>query len=102
MILDPPQRCGLAGVARHDGELGAKKALDYLASTVDPGTLSADEIAARLKAKNLRVVEKPDLALIAKAEEGNGPVQAPNSFHFFHSGDLLKVIDEGRKAATGA
>lgn len=91
---------GLAGVARHDGELGAKKAIEYLATAADPSTLSADEIAARLKAKNLHVVLKPDLALIAKAEEAQGPVQAPNSFHFFHSGDLLKVIDEGRQTVS--
>lgn len=93
---------GLAGVARHDGELGAKKALEYLATVTDPGTLSAEEIAARLKAKNLRVVEKADLALIAGAEQARGPVQAPNSFHFFHSRELLDVIDEGRKATSSS
>ena len=93
---------GLAGVARHDGELGAKKALEYLATAADPGTLSADEIAARLKAKNLRIVEKPDLAHVAKAEEGKGVVQPPNSFHFFHSSDLLQVIDEGRKTLSNS
>ncbi len=42
---------GLAGVARHDGESGAKKALEYLENAPDPGTLSPKEIAARLMRK---------------------------------------------------
>lgn len=85
---------GLAGVARHDGELGAKKALDYLAVAADPGTLSADEIVARLKARGLRIVQQPDLALLARAEDAAGPIQSPNSFHFIDKKSILKAIDE--------
>jgi ferredoxin/flavodoxin---NADP+ reductase len=60
---------GLVGIARHDGEVGANKAIEFLKSLSDRGTMGADEIQARLEAKGLRVVTKPDLALLARAEQ---------------------------------
>jgi len=93
---------GLAGVARHDGELGAKKALDYLATATDSGTCTAGEIVARLKARGLRVIQKDDLALLARAEEAAGPIQQPNSFHFIDKPAILKAIDEEAAAPQAA
>ena len=60
---------GLVGIARHDGEVGANKAIEYVKSAADHGTLSAQEIQSRLEAKGLRIVNKLDLALLARAEE---------------------------------
>lgn len=88
---------GLAGVARHDGELGAKKALEYLKNADDPGTLSESEIRARLTAKGIRIVDKKDLALLSQAEERIGPIATPNSFHFNEVEAIFQAIDEARQ-----
>lgn len=60
---------GLVGIARHDGEVGANKAIELVKSAEDPGTLSADEVQARLEDKGLRVVTKLELALVERAEK---------------------------------
>jgi ferredoxin--NADP+ reductase len=85
---------GLAGLARHDGELGARQALDYLKDAPDTNTASEGEIRSRLTANGLRIVEKPDLTLLAQAEARKGQVLAPNSFHFIQEEEIFKAIDE--------
>ncbi|MDR3736909.1 MAG: FAD-dependent oxidoreductase [Acidobacteriaceae bacterium] len=87
---------GLAGIARHDGEVGADRALEYLKGAPDPGTLSADAIRARLAGKGLRIVDKEDLRLLARAEERRGRVDAPNSFHIVEEAAMFEAIDEER------
>ena len=93
---------GLAGLARHDGELGARQALEYVKSAPDTNTLSSTEIRARLDAKGLRIVDKCDLTLLARAEQQQGPVVAPNSFNFIEEAAMFQAIDEekAREAAT--
>jgi len=91
---------GLAGIARHDGEAGAKKALEYLNEAADPGTFSADEIRERLAAKGIRTVGKADLQLLARAEEKAGQVEPPMSFHLSGTDELLQAIDEERVRAA--
>jgi ferredoxin--NADP+ reductase len=59
---------GLVGIARHDGELGANKAIEYAKQAADCETVSAAEIEARLEEKGLHVVTKQDLALLERAE----------------------------------
>lgn len=59
---------GLVGIARHDGELGANKAIEFARNAPDSETMNADEIRARLEAKGIRVVTKNDLTLLARAE----------------------------------
>jgi len=85
---------GLAGLARHDGELGARQALAYVQSAPDPNTLSPLEIHAYLAAEGLRIVDKRDLLLLDRAEQRRGAVIAPNSFHFKEEEEIFKVIDE--------
>ncbi len=85
---------GLAGVARHDGESGAKKTLEFLKDSPDPDTLSPDEIAAKLKEKGIRVANKNDLALLAQAEARRGNVAPPNSFNFSDNAEIFEAIDE--------
>ena len=85
---------GLAGVARHDGELGARQAIEFLKTSPDPSTLTAAEIQARLAAKSIRIVDKQDLALLARAEERKGPVPAPNSFHYREEQDIFNAVNE--------
>jgi ferredoxin/flavodoxin---NADP+ reductase len=59
---------GLVGIARHDGEVGATKAIEFVKNAPECETSSAAEIQARLEAKGIRVVSKLDLALLAHAE----------------------------------
>jgi ferredoxin--NADP+ reductase len=88
---------GLAGLARHDGELGARQAIAYVKDVPDPGTLNEAEIRARLTAKGLRTVDKRDLTLLARAEGRVGPVLSPNSFHFIEKAAIFHAIDEERQ-----
>ena len=87
---------GLAGVARHDGELGARKALEFLRDAVDPGTLGSSEIYARLTSKGIRVITREDLALLSRAEQRKGAVLSPNSFNYSELDSVLQAIDEER------
>lgn len=85
---------GLAGLARHDGELGADRAIEYLKTAPDPDTLSVAEIRAYLNEKRIRVVDKAELQLLADAEERRGRIDAPNSFHLIEEDAILRAIDE--------
>jgi ferredoxin/flavodoxin---NADP+ reductase len=91
---------GLAGIARHDGELGARKALEYLNNLLDPDTLSARQIRERLSEKGIRSIDKQDLALLAQAERREGPVTLPMSFNFSDDGEIFRAIDEERERAS--
>jgi ferredoxin--NADP+ reductase len=73
---------GLVGIARHDGEVGANKAIEFVKSAPDSETLSGDEILARLESKGMRIVTKADLALLSKAENRalEGGHAAPRGF----------------------
>jgi ferredoxin--NADP+ reductase len=91
---------GLAGLARHDGEEGARQAIDFVKAAADPDTLSETEIRARLVAKGVRVVDKQDLAHLGRAESRKGPVPAPNSFHFRKETEMFQAIEEERAQAA--
>jgi len=93
---------GLAGLARHDGELGANKAIEFLKDAPDPNTFIESEIRARLTANGLRIVDKQDLAQLARAEEREGPLTTPNSFHFIEEEAIFKAIDAERNRAAHA
>lgn len=85
---------GLAGLARHDGEEGAKRAIEYLKTTAESNTLGEPEIRARLVAKGIRIVDKRDLTLLASAEQRKGVIAAPNSFHHREEQEIFDAIDE--------
>jgi ferredoxin/flavodoxin---NADP+ reductase len=91
---------GLAGLARHDGELGAKQALDFLKTSPNTNTLSAAEIRTRLTTRGLRIVDKQDLSLLARAEQRKGLVAAPNSFHLKEEAEIFRAIDEEKARET--
>jgi ferredoxin/flavodoxin---NADP+ reductase len=91
---------GLAGLARHDGEDGARRALAYLKDLPDSGTLGSDEILSRLKSKGIRIIDQSDLALLALAEQRKGPLLSPNSFHYNEADAIFHVIDEERRRAS--
>jgi ferredoxin--NADP+ reductase len=87
---------GLAGLARHDGELGARQAIEFLKNAPDSNTMTEPEIRAQLTENGIRVVDKQDLALLASAEQHKGPILSPNSFHFIEKEGIFDAIDEER------
>jgi hypothetical protein len=82
--------------------LGASKAIEFLKDAPDPNTFIESEIRARLTANGLRIVDKQDLAQLARAEEREGPLTTPNSFHFIEEEAIFKAIDAERNRAAHA
>ncbi len=91
---------GLVGIARHDGELGAAKAIEYLRDLPDLGTLREAEILAQLEEKGLRPVTKADLILLAQAEQCVALDMKVTSFKFSDNESMFKVIVEERERAS--
>src|SRR5262249_34857927 len=85
---------GLVGIARHDGEVGAAEVVKYLQTASDRDSASYDEIVRRLASKNLRLVTKPELELLSKAEEREGKTRAIQYFKFSDDEAMLAAIDE--------
>ena len=88
---------GLVGIARHDGEVGAEEALQYLSSAPDPGTLSEEEILARLSAKGLKPVTKQDLELLGRAEQEQAAERKLATFKFADNDSMYAAIAEERE-----
>lgn len=88
---------GLVGIARHDGEVGANKALEYLKSAPDCETMSAGEIQARLEAKGIRIVTKLDLALLARAENRALEAGRTGPRGFADNEAMFQAIDRERE-----
>ena len=85
---------GLVGIARHDGEMGAAKALEFLKNAPDCNSLGEAEILARLQGKGLRPVTKAELALLARAEEREAKERNLSSFKFANNDAMFKAIAE--------
>lgn len=85
---------GLVGIARHDGEVGAAEVLKYLQIAPEKQSASYDEIVRRLKNRNLRLVTKPDLDHLAKAEEREGKSCGVQYFKFSDDEAMLAAIEE--------
>jgi ferredoxin--NADP+ reductase len=90
---------GLVGIARHDGEVGAAEVIKYLETAPHRDSSSYEEIVRGLKSKNLRLVTKPDLELLAKAEEREGKARGVQYFKFSDDEAMLEAI-EGQKSET--
>jgi ferredoxin/flavodoxin---NADP+ reductase len=89
---------GLVGIARHDGELGANQAIEFVKHAPDSGTMSEAEIRARLEANGLRPVSKADLELLARAELQEGRARLSDTYSFVDNEAMLKAIAEEREA----
>ena len=85
---------GLVGIARHDGEVGAAEVIKFLATAPDGDGVPYPEIVQRLENKNLRPVTKPDLELLAKAEEREGQARGIQYFKFSDDEAMLAAIRE--------
>ncbi len=95
---------GLVGIARNDGETGAAKVLEYLATVPDTACASPAEIQAKLEAKGIRVVTKADIELLGKAEAEEAAKRNLPSFKWGDDKTMLDAIEEekARPKSAGA
>lgn len=87
---------GLVGIARHDGELGAQAAIDYLAAQPEGNTLAPDEILAALKAKGLHPVTKADLNLLGADEHQQAEKLRLGYFKYSDNQSMFEAIERAR------
>jgi ferredoxin--NADP+ reductase len=90
---------GLVGIARHDGELGAAEAIEFLKNAPESNTLNEAEILAQLEKKGLRPVTKADLALLARVEQREAATRHLSAFKFADNDAMFKAIAEEREQA---
>ncbi|MFZ0745156.1 MAG: FAD-dependent oxidoreductase [Terracidiphilus sp.] len=88
---------GLVGIARHDGELGAAKAIEYVKNLPESDTMSEAEILARLEARGLLPVTKADLAMLAAAELRIAQERQLTSFKFSDNDAMYQAIEEEKE-----
>jgi ferredoxin--NADP+ reductase len=93
---------GLVGIARHDGEVGAAQVLKYLETVPEKKSASFPEIMDSLERRNLRLVTKADLELLAKAEEREAKARGVQFFKFSDDKAMLAAIDELKAKAHSA
>lgn len=89
---------GLVGIARHDGELGAQQAIEYLATQPEGDTLSVEEILAELKARGLKPVTKEDLALLGAAEQQEAEKRQLGYFKYSDNAAMFDAIEREKSA----
>jgi ferredoxin--NADP+ reductase len=85
---------GLVGVARHDGEVGAAKVIEYLASAPEKPSINPEELMAKLVAKGVRPITKIELEWLGRAEAREAQARGLNSFKYSDDESMLKAIDE--------
>ena len=85
---------GLVGVARKDGENGAKAILEYLRSAprlMDPGSV-IDELNVRLKSLNKPVIQKSDLKKLTEVEAKIAEKSGLPAFKFGSNDEMLAAM----------
>ena len=88
---------GLVGIARHDGEEGAKKVLEYLQDKPDSSELSAEDLVAALQAKGATPVTKQDLEILGRVEEQEARQRNLSSFKYSDDDTMLQAIQSERE-----
>jgi len=83
---------GLVGVARHDGEAGAAKVLEYLKTVPEKSAPTPEQVRAALEQKGIRSVTKADLELLARAELREAQARALNYFKYSDDESMLRAI----------
>jgi len=89
---------GLVGIARHDGEEGAKKVLEYLQDKPETRPLSAEALVAALQAKGATPVTKKDLEILGRVEEQQARQRNLTSFKYSDDHTMLQIIQSEREA----
>jgi ferredoxin--NADP+ reductase len=85
---------GLVGVARKDGENGARAVLDYLQTAprlVDPKTI-LDEFVSKLEKLNKPIIHKSDLQKLIEAEQIEAEKLSVPDYKFASNDEMLTVM----------
>jgi ferredoxin/flavodoxin---NADP+ reductase len=85
---------GLVGVARKDGENGARAVLEFLQTApklVDPGSI-LDELSVKLKKLNKPIIQKSDLVKLAEAEAIEAAKLGLPAFKFATNDEMLTAM----------
>jgi ferredoxin--NADP+ reductase len=93
---------GLVGIARHDGEVGAAHVLKYLEGVGDGSCVPAQQVREHLEGRGLRLVDKADLELLARAEETIARERGLSWFKFAEDEAMLAAIDEHKTKTVSA
>lgn len=94
---------GLVGIARNDGEVGAAKVLDYLASVPDQcAQLTPEQVLSTLEDEGIRVVTKPDIELLNRAEAREAARLNRPSFKWSDDQTMLRIIEQERELSQRA
>jgi len=93
---------GLVGIARHDGEVGAAHVLKYLEGVGDGNCVPAQQVREHLEGRGLRLVDKADLELLARAEEEIARERGLSWFKFAEDEAMLAAIDEHKTKTVSA
>ncbi len=93
---------GLVGIARHDGEVGAAHVLKYLESVPDGASASVQQVREHLERKGLRVIDKAELELLARAEEKIAQERGLAWFKFAKDEAMLAAIDANKAKTVSA
>jgi ferredoxin/flavodoxin---NADP+ reductase len=91
---------GLVGIARHDGEEGAKKVIEYLQDKPDSPELSAENLLEALRAKGATPVTKQDLEILGRVEEHQARARNLTSFKYSDDESMLQAIQNEREALS--
>jgi ferredoxin--NADP+ reductase len=83
---------GLVGVARHDGEVGAAKVLEYLKTVPEKAAPTPEQVRAALEQKGIRSVTKADLELLARAELREAQARSLNYFKYSDDESMIRAI----------
>ena len=90
---------GLVGIARHDAEVGATHVLKYL-DTSGGNHISTAQIQQYLQNKGLRIVSKPDLECLGRAEEQEAQRRGVVWFKYADDEAMLAAIESERAKAV--
>lgn len=92
---------GLVGIARHDGEKGAEKVLEYLKEVPDSDTLSFEKVLTLMRNRGLNPVTSADIEVLGKIEEREAQARKLSSFKYADDETMLQAIQKEREALAG-
>lgn len=93
---------GLVGKARFDAEQGCDHILKYLESAPKKTTATVPEIIATLARRGLRLIDKDEIRLLARAEEAEAKAHNLPAFKFSTNEEMLAAIEREKSAKAGS
>ena len=89
---------GLVGKARYDAEQGCDHILKYLESASSRTTPAAADIALNIVRRGVRVVDKGEIRLLARAEEAEAKLRNLPAIKFPTNEEMLAAIEKEKAA----